>query len=75
MTETKNKGASARGAVNKAIRRRASKIEALEAEFARRRAEIESDETKTPAEKRDELLAAASELEWTIRHVSERSTP
>jgi hypothetical protein len=68
MTETKNRGASARGAVNKAIRR-------AEAEFARRQAEIESDETKTPAEKRDELLAAATELEGAIRQVNERSTP
>jgi hypothetical protein len=50
-------------------------LERAEAEFDERRAAIESDETKTPAEKRDELLAAASELEWTIRAINERSTP
>ena len=52
--------------VNKALKQ-------AEAEFAKRREAIESDETKTPDEKRDELLAAASELEWTIRQVNERS--
>jgi uncharacterized DUF497 family protein len=71
MTETTKKPQKP----NKALKRRASKIEALEAEFDERRATIESDETKTPAEKRDELLAAASELEWTIRAINERSTP
>jgi hypothetical protein len=50
-------------------------LKRAEAEFVRRKAEIESDETRTPAEKRDELLAAASELEWTIRAINERSTP
>jgi hypothetical protein len=50
-------------------------LKRAEAEFARRKAEIESDETKTLEEKRDELLAAASELEWTIRAINERSTP
>jgi hypothetical protein len=44
-----------------------------EAKFAKRREAIESDETKTPGEKRGELLAAASELEWTIRAINERS--
>ena len=51
----------------------AQDIERAEADFARRKAEIESDESKTPEEKRDELLAAASELEWTIRAINERS--
>jgi len=63
MTETTKKLP-----VNKALKR-------AEAEFAKRKSEIESDETKTPTERRDELLAAASELEWTIREVNERSTP
>ena len=53
---------------NKAIKR-------AEAEFIEQREAIESDETKTPAEKRDELLAAASTLERTIRAINERSTP
>jgi hypothetical protein len=61
MTETTKKPKT-----NKALKR-------AEVEFARRQAEIESDKTKTPAEKRDALLAAASELEWTIRQINERS--
>ena len=48
-------------------------IKRAEAEFAKRREAIEADETKTPDEKRDALLAAASELEWTVRAISERS--
>jgi hypothetical protein len=62
MTKTKEKPLKP----NKALKR-------AEAGFDERRAAIESDETKTPAEKRDELLAAASELEWTIRAINERS--
>jgi hypothetical protein len=67
LEATREKGASARGAVNKAIKR-------AEAAFAVRRKAIESDETKTPDEKRDELLAAATELEGAIRSAGERST-
>jgi hypothetical protein len=46
-------------------------LERAEAEFDARRAAIESDEYLSRSEKRDGLLAAAAELEWTTRRIAQ----
>ncbi len=58
---------------NKALKRRASKIAALEVEFAKRREAIESDETLSPHDKQSELRVAATELERAVWQINERS--